>query len=643
MSLHLLDLRPILELTRREKARLPVSVTQQPCGKLLVVSRYGDETWDFYPYIPQDNLRESGKQLDWRIALPDGRRLTDPEHAALLESTKDFIWSLFTQPIEGRKRPTMLTLVNRIDALKPLLCWMVSNGWSRFSDLQGRTLDYVPVARLGQRGQPVVDKNVVNRLTVVEDLYHQRDKLCDALRVHPWPQETVYSLAGLKQTAAHRKPKTEFIPDAIAARVGEAALDYVKNRADRILNAIAAVAMAGQKKSNAGLKKGSQVQAKTAAARAAGYKGFVDLKTEAIFLRTACYIVIGLFSGIRDSEIMSLKEGCIAPGKSRDGSIDVLWLHGMIYKTGQRPKRWIVPPAVGEAVEVLRRMTAPLRVSLRQEQVQLEARIPLSIAKERARLIKRLNTGQKQRDSLFLAYWAQGEGKISVLSGVSMNYCLKGFCAALGILGEDGRPYGLHSHQFRRTYARFIARSELGDLLVLREHFGHWSMDMTTFYADGGADEYEADTELLEMVTGEKIARQSDILSGYLDSDAPLANGGHWLKDWRASVRTAPNKEALIREYAGTLTLNGTGHSWCIGNANGTGCGGLCVFEPQMCVDCNYGIIGQEHRAVWKGIHDQQIEVLELNDIGPGGRARAKRILDYAKKVLRRLDGQVAE
>ena len=66
------------------------------------------------------------------------------------------------------------------------------------------------------------------------------------------------------------------------------------------------------------------------------------------------------------------------------------------------------------------------------------------------------------------------------------------------------------------------------------------------------------------------------------------------------------------------------------------------MFEPQMCVDCNHGLIGPEHRQVWEGIRDQQIEALALNDIGPGGRARAETIIAEAEKILRRLDGREA-
>ncbi len=637
VSLHLLDLRPIKDFAHDDKFNLAVSIAQMPDGTPFVVSRYEDLIWDFYPYIPQENIRCSNKKIDWRIRLPNGRLLTDPEHAVLLESTKDLIWSLFAEPVEGRKRPLMRTLCSKIDDIKPLLNWMVSVGLERFADLAVRALDYVPHAKLGQKGKHVTDNTVCRRLLVVEDLYYQRTKLSDALSVHPWPHETACSLSGKKQGGTYNKPKTEVIPDAVASRLAEAALDYIRDRSAGILNALQSVIETKEEKSTDAIEKGKQIAVRTVSDSDAGLEDTHDLMMMGIFLRTACYIVIDMFSGIRDSEMMSIAEKCISHGKSRDGSTDLLWLHGTIYKTGVRPHKWLVPPVVKEVVDVLTRLTAPLRDKLRQEEVEIAARIELSSAKEQARLVKRLDTVRKHKDKLFLS---PGNGNVSVLSGASMNTYLKRFCCDHGIRGENGQPYPLHTHQFRRTYARFIARSKLGDLLTLRDHFGHWSIDMTVYYADGGADDYEVDTELMGMVTAEKLSRQSEIMGNYLDSDEPLANGGHWLKKWRSSVRTAANKEALIAEYAGTITLNGTGHSWCVGNAQGTGCGGLCVFEAQMCVDCNYGIIGQEHRPVWQGIHEQQREALALDDMGPGGRARAQNILEYAAKVLRRLDGQ---
>lgn len=634
MSRLVLDLRPIKDFAPSEKANLPVSIALQPDGTSFVVSRYADDVWDFYPYIPQENLEPANKMIRWRIQLPDGRLLTDSEHASLLESTKTFIWSLFTQPVEGRQRPTMLTLVWKVKDIVPLLRWMVNTGLHRFADLAEHGLSYVPAAKLRRDGCKLAEKRVNSRLCVVEDIYLQREKLNDALQVHPWPHESAASLAGLRQGGAHHKPKTNPIPDAVVVRLAEVSLDYIHSRAPRILATQEAVGAVMLEKRNAGLDADA---ARIRVARRAEFAGLADLRAEGNRLRTACYIVIDLFSGLRDSEMMSLGENCIALGKSRDGSLDVLWLHGTIYKTGVRTKKWLVPPVVSEAISVLSRLTAPFREALRQEEREIEAQIEAAISTEKKRLVKRINVVGKHKNKLFLG---KKDSSISVLSGSRMRDHLNRFCADSNILGEDGQPYPLSSHQFRRTYARFMARAELGDLLTLRDHFGHWSIDMTTFYADGGADEYEADTELLEMVAEEKLSRQNEIMEGYLDSDAPLANGGHWLKDWRSTVRTATNKEALIAEYAGTITLNGTGHSWCIGNARGAGCGGLCVFEAKMCVDCNYGIIGQEHRPVWRGIREQQLEALALDDMGPGGRARAQQILEYAEKVLRRLDGQ---
>ncbi|MBF8179762.1 integrase [Herminiimonas contaminans] len=613
-----------------------MSVAIQPDGTPWVVSRFGDDIWDWYPYLPNANLPSSRKQLDWRVILPDGSLLTDSQHANLLDAAKDFLWSLFAQPIEGRKRPHLRSLIAKSFPLILLLRWMIANGIRRFADLDGCTLDYVSAAKQTKSGV-ASPQTVTSRLSLLEDMFYQRHKLNDSLMAHPWPGEAATSLAGQKQGGAHRRATTEVIPDNISNQIASSAIDYIRKKAIELLAATTAVKATGEEIAATATSRSWVTIHRTASARASGYDGTYELIKEITRLRTACYIVIDMFSGIRDSEMMSLTEGCITEGPSSDGSVALMWLHGTIYKTGVRPKRWLVPSIVAEAVQVLTRLTMAEREDLNTEETVLHASLESASADQRASIVKRLNIVRNSRNRLFVA---RNKGLIHVLSGTRMNKLLKEFCEHCGIHGDDGNPYPLYAHQFRRTYAHFIARSELGDLLTLRDHFGHWSIDMTVYYADGGADRYEADIELLDMITEEKMTRQSEIMSGYLDSDTPLANGDHWLKDWRASVRTAVNKEELIKEYASTITLNGTGHSWCVGNARGTGCGGLCIFEAQMCVDCNYGIIGTEHRPVWEGIREQQKEALALDDMGPGGKTRAQTILGYAEKVLRRLDGQ---
>ncbi|MDO2092874.1 hypothetical protein Q2458_25485, partial [Escherichia coli] len=76
----------------------------------------------------------------------------------------------------------------------------------------------------------------------------------------------------------------------------------------------------------------------TEVARAHGYAGLRELHAEMALLRTASYICINMFSGLRNSEMMSLESGCISRAPGIDGSYECIWLHGTIYKTGERPQ-----------------------------------------------------------------------------------------------------------------------------------------------------------------------------------------------------------------------------------------------------------------------------------------------------------------
>lgn len=635
-----LDSSPNLSLADRDNQ--PVSITNQNDGTTLVISRFGDLVWDLYPYIPQENLKPGNKVIIWSIPLPDGQFLTDPEHSLLLNSAKEFIWSLFTDPIEGSKRPKMVTLIKKFKYMKFLLRWMVSVGIKDFSGLSGRTIDYVPFAKISNDGEDSLAPATVHaRLMILEQIYLQRNKIKDALQTHPWPHETSLSLAGVKRGGENRRPKTEVIPDKIFAQLCSIALDYVQNKSLKILDVLSNLHKIEIFSTNASSKQ--KTKFRTELARKFGYKGMFEFRSELIFLRTSCYIIIDMFSGIRDSEMMSLTDNCISQSRSKDDTTDLLWLHGTIYKTGIRPKKWLVPKVVQEAIHIMIGLTSYLREVIRNEEIEIENCLSQATSlvkpnQKYAQLNKRLHTVKNQKNKLFLSVCTKNENAISVLSGTTINVDLKNFCVNFNILDSERKYYRLHAHQFRRTYAHHVARAELGDLLTLRDHFGHWSLDMTAYYADGAADGYSVDIELLEMINKEKMLRQTEIVSSYLTTNTAVANGGQWMKEWRTSVQTASNKEELIKEYAGAITLNGTGHSWCVGNARGNGCGGLCLFEAQMCVDCNYSIIGQEHRPVWEGIRNQQNEALALNDMGPGGYARAKQILEQAEKVLKRLD-----
>jgi len=644
-SMALFDLRPPKLLTKVNRKKTPVAFAVGPDRKPFPVSFLSDHVWHFEAYITADNLTESDRMIDWRIKLPDGY-LTDPKYASLLEASQDFIWSLFADPIEGLTRPSHMTLRTKVICLIPLLRWMVKQGLTRFADLAGHTMNYLPASRKKERGSGEVRAEVTkNRLFILEHLYDQRNKLRDALPSHPWRDETATSLAGVKRGWLFPRNKTEALPDAVVDELGRKALDYLQH-AEPVLAAFEKMVAAGEETLRMVAerdwqdvsKRVAKSESRTAVARAAGYRGVDALEAEIIRLRTACYIVIGLFSGVRDSELLGIGKDCIAHRRSKDDTVNTIWLHGEIIKGGEKPKAWQVSESVELAVNILTRLTALLRDQLKVELDELERQIPLSIATRKAKLVARYSKVKRQQDKLFLVAVSLRHNEVGVLSGLAMSRNLKSFCSDLGICGEDGEPLSLKSSDFRPTYARLMARSEMGDLLTLRDHLGHRSLRTTIGYCGDAPDNYDVDTELMQMIEIAKQGRQEEIMGDILTTDKPLANGGHFLNAWRASVRTAKNKEELITQFSGTLTLNGTGHSWCVGAIDGKSCGGFCILEAKMCPDCNYGIISEEHRPVWEGIKEQQEEALALGDLGKPGIARAKEIVAVAIKVLDRLD-----
>ena len=580
----------------------------------------------FLALYPSRKQVQCWKKINWAYRLPDGALLTDYKHRDLLKSCKDLIWSLQAFPIPGRQRSRMSTLVTMARGpLRVLINWMNQQGMTQFNQMNGLAMKYAEWAK-SERSSRTTSLN----LQVIECIYRQRNVLADAISTHPWEFEAIADISGESSRPNRYKPKTPLIPDVICKNLADVAIDYIRNRADHILMVRDEIAVKNGKK----VKIGTQFLS-TLIAQGAGYQGARHHSNELATLRTSCYILIALFSGIRDSELLSLGTNCLSPFTTPDG-VEGLWLHGTLYKTCYRPKKWLVTPIIAEVINVLEKISSLMRAGLEAEENILQA-----ISTKSKSDIKRLHQVSTQKTKLFVATSPKQKNKICVHSIHTSQRMLRRFCEYTNILDADGNPYPLMPHQFRRTYAYNYAKSELGDLLYLQEHFGHASLDMTMLYEDGGTDDYEADIDLIAMIAAEKNSYQTKILTGILESEAPIASGSHWIGEWQRKIRTAKNKDALIEELSGTLSLTGTGHSWCAGSAKGTGCGARCIFEPDMCTECNWSLITQEHLPVWKEIADQQETILACDDIGEPGKQMARRIYGKALVTIAKLEGRL--
>ena len=100
---------------------------------------------------------------------------------------------------------------------------------------------------------------------------------------------------------------------------------------------------------------------------------------------------------------------------------------------------------------------------------QLDAAQQVGDAQEVARLTRRSN-------SVVLSKAPRQNNKIDVLSSTAINYRLQKLADSLGL------DIKLASHRFRRTFASYVVHHKLGDLRYLRDHFKHWSLEMTVLY-----------------------------------------------------------------------------------------------------------------------------------------------------------------
>lgn len=160
---------------------------------------------------------------------------------------------------------------------------------------------------------------------------------------------------------------------------------------------------------------------------------------------TRAGIIIQSQTGLRISEVLSLKENCL----KKDRSGDQWLLYSLKKTTKAEPEQRRVPAnsIVCEAVERLRAATE----NLRRESGRTELFL---IRNHGIRPVSQTN-------------WNKGR--------------LQNFLKRWGITDENGQVYELHSHQFRATYVRdqLFTGAQIDQI---QHRFGHVSSEMTARY-----------------------------------------------------------------------------------------------------------------------------------------------------------------
>jgi integrase len=432
---------------------------------------------------------------------------------------------------------------------------------------------------------------------------------------HPWQGTSAKHLAGMTGEHRPQRSSTPLMPDAVFTTLFQHAWQLIE-RAHYLLELRDKVARDAVKRAGGGKTKQGITTRRILAEE--GYPGKKrDLNRELMDLRLACYIVVASVTGCRNHEIVFSQSNSCYQSVGEDGEV-YWWLRSQSTKTEEGHTEWMIPEAGVTALMVMERWSKPY-----QKEVENEIRVRRASNPSDPEIAE----ASRHRRAVFLGF-GPAKRVVRTLSIFRWNVELKVFAKKCGL---DWRPA---THQFRRKFANYAARSQFGDLRYLREHFKHWSQDMTNLYALNDAVEMELFLEI-EREFGEL---KRGVVEKWFQEDERLAGGfGENIVAYRGSedIKLFASRAQMIKSVSEGISIRSNGHAWCTAD-DGGGCVGNDV-ERSRCSGCNSAVIDSRHTRIYQGLYDHLKEVAKCDDIGTTGHARVERDLARCGRVLENL------
>lgn len=597
------------ELGEEQFKVLPISSYRLPDGSHQIISIYPDEEWRYEDTRFPSNTGDSQKKLRFK-SIP--KRFVPAVKFAI-------------KHYDMQENPSGGTLTRGYSNLAPFLRYLDSLNVQCFSGITPLICaNYVERTKgmITSRGKRLAKSSLVDRFLAVERLFEHLQGTRWAF-THPWEESSAKYLAGLTGQTSTPKAKTVIVPEdqlqvmiqycqVLIEQGHELAVLEQRIRAKR--SELQGIGLS---------RKPVEKKIKETILIPNGYSSLREFNRRYNDIPIAAAIIILTFSGVRNHELCAIEWNDRNSDRDayriEDNENDVnFWLKSHSSKTHEGYTEWLVPKLVIDAIEVQKAYVRSFREELWQEQQRLfeeDLHHPRGIKIE----------GFKHH--LFLSKSAGQGNQINSLTNFAFDYQLKRFCESLGI-------NGMASHRFRRTFAVYCSQSAYGDLRYLKQHFKHWSMDMTLLYAGNEAQDAELYDEIAIEIKNYKVSRVEE----FLDEDTIITGGlANKLISYRSkneAIKTFESRAEMAEKVSDSVHLRSTGHSWC--TSDNSACGGRSVIEGTRCVDCAESIIEKErHGDYYKRIYIQQLELKQIDDIGEAGKQRVERDIQRCERVLK--------
>lgn len=588
-------------------------------GQQVVISRYGDPKWRL-PNHPTN--KAPSEQTVYFERVPEPFR----------ETTKAMAYRYIQRGREGQRRPGSRSVVKFVSDASIFLRYLLNHRIAQLKDATPMVCSsFVAACRRhlvrGKDGpRPMAVQAMIHRFAVVEAIHELSQFTYDPMPEHPWPDTSAAHLA--HRTGAGmgvRKGSTPLIPDDVFTTLFRRAWSVVEN-GGRLLDIRDEWRTIASERGQNWDFSAKQYQL-TCFVKPRGWRSAGAFSRALQELRTACYIIVASLSGCRNHELAFVQNGSCystsaASSDDADSTESYWWMRSQSTKTGAGNTEWMIPEAAVTALCIMERWAKPYQLRIAAEVEKRRRHNPQD---------PEIAEAMRHQSALFLAAPRRG-GHVRTLSGQGWSLALKRFARSCGLQWE------LASHQFRRKFANYAARSQFGDLRYLKEHFKHWSLDMTLGYALNESQEME----LYAEIQAELDDIKTGVVDSWLQADTPLAGGyGRSIVAWRGSnpITLFKDRKHMVRSLAESTPLRSNGHAWCTAEDN------LCVgndLEKTRCTACRNAVIGLKHAPIYKGLQDHLSEVIKCDDIGKAGLTLVRRDMDRISSVLQSLGQHIS-
>jgi hypothetical protein len=431
----------LINIAVDERLNIVISSVRDEVGREVVVSRFGDMRWNMRVFIETSNTILNERVVVWPTDISS--EMIDDIKAAF------FVW--WQQGRKGWGRPKAVTLNGTLRASIQLFRYLFSRGVFRASEISPlHVADYLNKLKIVGNHK---SKSYAHVFRAIDIMWEFRDHLLNPMTQCPWGAGTFKRFVGESEGIRDQSElggKTPVVPPSVQSKMFLHCEDICAN-AKLVLDM-----------RDAGLRKQHDV--------------------EVTQIRDAILFLVMICSGMRASEVSSMKSGCWRV--ETVNGVKYHWIRTVEHKTNKGVVDFLIPPELFDILPLLERFAAPLQTRMREEVIWLKSRLAETQGvSDKSEIFIRIHELEDIVDCLFLGLDKKsggdsinGRSRINVLSTRGCWYQLR----RLTNLANAGN-WNMANHQCRRTFAWNVARSRIGKygLIFLKWQFKHTTMSPT--------------------------------------------------------------------------------------------------------------------------------------------------------------------